>query len=212
MDGMEQGTGSALARRAEEARRALEERLDALSAAIPEFGVLPGHPEAVFIGAMMGTQRSFGEMALALGDDLREVVAETRKANESEIERLREATALADVTVRQAKAAAAVAEVDQRRMLGQVVERIAPQLTEILRDTVVLKEWRHNKRLSLLHHVKVAALVLVLIAGGYGLRSWETWRATASVERCLAYAERNAAGRLYCPMDVMLVPIQQAAR
>ncbi|MBR0664695.1 hypothetical protein GXW71_10060 [Roseomonas hellenica] len=175
----------------------------ALNAAMPEFGVLPGHPEQIFIAAMMGTQRTFGEMAVAWGDDLRGLLRDARELNESELDRLREATALADLTIRQAKAAAVAAEVEQQRALGQVVKSLAPQLTEILRDTVVLKEWRHNKRLNLLHHVKVAALALVLIAGGFALRTWDTWDATASIARCMASAERNAAGRLYCPLDVM---------
>lgn len=211
MDGIGSPSGAALTRRTEEARRKLEESLAALAAAIPEFGILPGHPEAVFIAAMMGTQRTFGEMAVALGDDLRGLVDEARELNETEIERLREATALAEVTVRQAKATAVAAEVGQQRALGQLVRTIAPQLTEMLRDTVVLKEWRHNKRLNLLHHVKVAGLVLLLIVGGYAVRAWETWDTTATLSRCVAHAERNSAGRWYCPMDVLTVPAPQAS-
>jgi hypothetical protein len=203
MDGVERPPGAALQRRSTEARRSLEESLAALSKAIPEFGVLPGHPEEIFIAAMMGTQRTFGEMAVAFGDDLQRLVDDVRELNESELERLREATALADLTVRQAKAATVAAEVEQQRALGQVVKSMTPQLIEVLRDTVILKEWRHNKRLNLLHHVKVAALVLLLIVGGYTLRAWETWDLSASVARCVASAERNAAGRLYCPLDVM---------
>lgn len=203
MDARDTAPGGALARRTTEARQNLEESLAALNGAIPEFGVLPGHPEAVFIAAMMGTQRAFGEMAVAFGDDLSGVVAAARELNESELERLREATALADLTVRRAKAATVAAEVEQQRALGQVVKTMAPQIIEVLRDTVILKEWRYNKRLNLLHHVKTGALILLLIAGGYSIRSWETWDATSAIARCMASVERNVAGRLYCPIDVM---------
>lgn len=212
MDGLEKPPGSALARRSAGARLKLEQSLAALNAAMPEFGVLPGHPEQIFIAAMMGTQRTFGEMAIAWGDDLQALLRDARELNESELDRLREATALADLTVRQAKAAAAAAEAEQQRALGQVVKSMTPRLIEVLRDTVVLKEWRHNKRLNLLHHVKTAALILLLIFGGYLIRTWQVWDAPASVARCLASVERNAAGRLYCPIDVMVAAAPEAPR
>jgi len=205
MDGLAGGPGDALARRTEDARRRLEDALAALTAAMPEFGVQPGHPEAVFIGAMMGAQRTFGDIAVALGDDLRGVVQAARDLNESEIMRLREAAALADLTIRQAQAASTVAEIEHRRALGQVVKSMAPQITEILRDTVVLKEWRHNKRLCLLFRAKVVGLAALLVAGGYALRTWETWDAAAALNRCVAHAERNTAGRWYCPVDALSV-------
>ncbi len=194
----------------EAAREELQRRIEALRKAMVDFGVRPSHPEAVLLGAMMSTQMAFGDMALEMGRAIDGVMAAARELNESELERLREATALADLTVRQAKAATVAAEVEQQRALGQVVKNMTPQLIEVLRDTVILKEWRYNKRLNLLHHVKVAALILLLIAGGYTLRAWETWGATASVARCMASAERNVAGRLYCPLDVMLAAAPQA--
>jgi hypothetical protein len=212
MDGIAASTGEALARRTEEARQRLEEALAALAAAMPEFGVQPGHPEAVFIGAMMGAQRTFGDIAIALGDDLRGVVQQARELNESEITRLREAAALADLTIRQAKAAATVAEGEHRRALGQVVKSMAPQITEILRDTVVLKEWRHNKRLNLLFRAKVVGLAALLVAGGYALRTWETWDAAAALSRCVAHADQNTAGRWYCPVDALSVTAAPAPR
>lgn len=202
--------GGSSAAAVEAAREELQRRIEALRRAMVDFGVRPGHPEAVLFGAMMSTQMAFGDMALEMGRTIDGVIAAARELNESELERLREATTLADLTTRQAKGALIAAEVEQQRAVGQVVKTMAPQLIEVLRDTVVLKEWRYNKRLNLLFRTKVVGLALLLIVGGYALRTWETWDAAASVARCVASAERNVAGRLYCPLDVMVAPTPQA--
>ncbi|MBR0641226.1 hypothetical protein [Plastoroseomonas hellenica] len=204
MDGIAPVGGSSAAA-VEAAREELQHRIEALRRAMVDFGVRPGHPEAVLFGAMISTQMAFGDMALEMGRTIDGVIAAARELNESDLERLREATTLADLTTRQAKGALIAAEVEQQRAVGQVVKTMAPQLTEILRDTVVLKEWRHNKRLNLLFRAKVVGLAILLVVGGYALRTWETWDATASIARCMASAERNTAGRLYCPLDAMTV-------
>ena len=206
MDAITAGGGQSPALAVSAAREALQDRIAELRKAMAEFGVRPGHPEAALFGAMMSTQLAFAEMAVEMGQSVDGTIAAAREVNETEVERLREATALADLTIRQARAAAVAAEVEQQRALGKVVESIAPKLAATLRDTVVLKEWRYNKRLNLLHHMKVGGLVLLVIAGGYALRSWETWGTTSALQRCLANVERNAAGRAYCPLDVMVAP------
>src|SRR5260370_37639854 len=59
-------------------RSDFQSRLQALRDAAKAWGVLPDHPEGVFVSTMIGTQAGFAELALSLAEALRDVGVEAR--------------------------------------------------------------------------------------------------------------------------------------
>lgn len=200
----EVGEASRIDQAVTQARAELEATIASVQDALTNFNILPGHPEAVFIGALVNTQRVFGNLAVALGDDMRGVLAKSKGIADAETDRVRAAVALAESAVLQMQAATVVNGHEKERALGAMVATMAPDLKKALRETVILKEWRHNKRLNALHYVKVGSLALLLAFGGYAVHVAETWSERGAIARCLANTEQNVAGRRYCPVDVLL--------
>ncbi|TPG55931.1 hypothetical protein EAH89_13415 [Roseomonas nepalensis] len=212
MDGMTVSPGTALVVRGEEARQRLEEALQGLTAALEEFNILPGHPEAKFVATMAGAQRSFGNMAVAFGEDLRGVVAAAQGLNEAQMQRLEVMIALADSTIRQTQAAGVAAEAEAEKALTKVIEYIGPEISNVLRDTVVVKELTHNKRLLRREYLKTLAIAGLIFSAGYSVHLWQSWDATSAIERCRQSMEVNAAGRGYCAADRMFAAPVTAAQ
>lgn len=196
----------------EAARASLLERTEELRRAAGKFGIRPGHPESHLIAGLIGTQLAFGDMAVEMGEAVTAAVAKAQEHTKAETKRLQEMIALADQTIRQTKAAGVVAEAEVDKVLAEVVAQLGPEIVKVLRDTVVVKELRHNKRLHLLEYVKAGALVTAIFLAGYSVHVWQSWDATSAVDRCKANMEVNAAGRGYCAADRMFTSPTAVAR
>lgn len=144
-------------------------------------------------------------------ESIERTVTATKDRMEAELANAREVTARSESAVLQLQAATVATGHEKERALGAMVATMAPDLKKALRETVILKEWRHNKRLNALHYVKVGSVALLVLFGGYGLRVWETWAEHGAVARCLANTEANVAGRRYCPVDVLLADVWPAS-
>lgn len=137
-------------------------------------------------------------------ESIERAVTASKDRIEAELDRAREVTARSENALLQLQAAAVATGHEKERVLGAMVASMAPDLKKALRETVILKEWRHNKRLNALHYVKVGSVALLLAFGGYAVHVAETWAERGAVARCLANTEQNAAGRRYCPVEVLL--------
>ena len=215
MDGTIIARPESLAAVGEAARASLHERIEELRRAAGKFGIRPGHPEAQLIAGLIGTQLAFADMAVEMGQAVSGTVAAAQDLNEAQVKRLEVMIALADSTIRQTQAAGVAAEAEAEKALTKVIEYIGPEISNVLRDTVVVKELTHNKRLLRREYLKTLAIAGLIFSAGYSVHVWQSWGATSAVARCQASMEVNAAGRGYCAADRMFAapatPAQPAA-
>ena len=181
----DQAPGSGLARASGEALAELSDRIKDTVDAARDWGVLPDHLEGRFVTAFLNALSWLGRLVTAAVADLKAVVHAGQKLAETELATLKAANELATNTIRQARAAQTNLEVQRETIATRMVENLGPQLARGLKDWLVLREREHNWRMARRRAAITSAVVVALIAGGYGLRAWQDTDATAALSRCV---------------------------
>lgn len=179
-----------------------------------EWGVRPDHLEGRFVSALMATLTWLGRLIQAAMTDLRASTQETRAASVIELEKLRLANEVSTKVLGQAKQALLGAEVEQRKLLGQVVAAAAPQLIAAIGAAVVIRERRYNTHLQWGRAAGIAALALALLGGGYVWGGWQSPSVTAGavalerIRQCEADPVKDArTSEAFCPLRKLLPPV-----
>ena len=202
MDGMQTSTVSGLVERGQRAREDLEDAQRELMRALDALDVIPGHPEAAFVAAMAGTQRAFASMAVGMGEDLRGVVAAAQVQSREELERLREATRLANATTAQAQAAAVANDVERKRVIERMVKEVAPGIVDSLRGSLVIKEVAYDRRRRAGFYARGALVFVGVFLAGYLISFWQDSAALGvTVQRCQERMVTAQNGEMWCKMD-----------
>lgn len=84
--------------------------------------------------------------------------------------RLGECKALAESTramLASVERAQVVLEIKTQRVMGEMIERLTPQLVEGVREAVVIRERRYNRKVETSRIAGVVAVALGLLLGGY---------------------------------------------
>lgn len=185
---------------AEELRAAAE---DMEEAAWRE-GVRPSGPLGVWVQAARRTLVSLADIVERQSDAVTSSVANAKALAEAEVAKLREARLAAEAELKKATTALRTLEIRKETLTGEMVKVIAPGLREELKRAVVIKERRRDRNVEWARAAAVGAVVLGLVAGGYGWRAWDDSAMTAAVEQCELHPLVDAKGVRYCPLDAML--------
>ena len=155
--------------------KAQAEALDAFA------GVLDGHEhrfQEQLDGVKAASQMELAKLATAL------------QAADKAVER-------GDQAIRQARTAAIAATVQQEAVTQRMIEETLPKFADALKGALVIRETRWNRERAWRRHAVLAAAVLAVFAGGYGLCSWSDQDRLAAFDGCLAQPIVSA-GRVYC--------------
>jgi hypothetical protein len=169
------------------------------------WGVRPDHREGRFVSALLGIVTWLARLVVAAAADLKAVTRAGQKLAETELATLKAANELAANTVRQARAAQTNIEVQRETLVARMVENIGPQLAGGVKDWLVLREREHNRKMARRRAAITSAVVVALVAGGYGLRAWQDTDATAALSRCVSTKIVSPTnGEAFCSLNTLL--------
>jgi hypothetical protein len=185
--------------------------MTALKAAIAELreaawreGIRPESPLGTFVLAQE-------RLLSGLADEITDLVAKTKGAADSEAERMRVSVATVDAQLRRIDAELRRAEIHRKNLETKTVGDLTKAVAEKLKDVLVIREYRWNRRDRHISWGAAAAAALVILLGGY------TWRgvqdrltyanATEAWARCqdTAFVDK-ASGRPFCQIELTRLP------
>jgi hypothetical protein len=145
------------------------------------WGVRANHPEGRFIAVFMAALRALGALVARSVTEMRDIVRGAQSASDAEIERLREATRLAALTIRQA-------EVVQETIVGNVCKDLTKNLISESQRWLVLAEDNIQRRRTRIFAMQMSAAALALLSvsfwSGYQIRVLQDEPALQSLARC----------------------------
>jgi hypothetical protein len=165
-----------------ELRGRFADRLAAVETAAREWGIRPDYPEGVFVSAMIATQAGFGELALALAEELHDVVHEARATAEEELARQRVITHRTRLALEDARGAIENLELEKEKVTARLVERIVPDMIRGTREALVIHARRRSLDAEVGRLIGVGAVMLALVLFGYGWGTWSDWGLSKRVE------------------------------
>jgi hypothetical protein len=145
------------------------------------WGVRTNHPEGRFIAVFMAALRTLGALVAGSVAEMRDIVRGAQSASDAEIERLREATRLAALTIRQA-------EVVQETIVTNVCKDLTKNLISESKQWLVLAEDNIQRRRTRIFAMQMSAAALALLTvsfwSGYEVRVLQDEPALQSLARC----------------------------
>jgi len=169
------------------------------------WGVRPDHLEGRYVSALLGIVTWLARLVAAAAADLKAVIRAGQTLAETELATLRAANELAGSTIRQARAAQTNLEVQRETTMTRMVENLGPQLARGLKDWLVLREREHNRKMARRRAAITSAVVVALLAGGYGLRAWQDSDATTALARCVSTKIVSPTnGEAFCSLNTIL--------
>ncbi|WP_353408224.1 hypothetical protein [Roseomonas mucosa] len=168
-------------------------------------GVSPQEPLGLLFKAQSTVLTAFAGLAAEQRRTVEASFEAARKAQQTDLDQLRQARMEAEAMIRQIKATGTATEADVEKILSEVVKYISGEVAAGVRDTVVIKERIHNRGASWRQGVTGAALVAGFMMIGYAAHAWQSWDATAAVQRCRDHVLWSQAGQGFCSVDRVLL-------
>jgi hypothetical protein len=165
--------------------------------AAEEWGVEAGSVEGRFVSALLGTTRWLGRLCVAAQAEA--VVRENREAAERELAQAREIRRAAEVSLKQARTALISLEVEKENLTVKMIKETLPLFAERLKDALVIRERGWNDDVKRRRFATAGLVAVGLVSGGYGIRVWQSWDATTTLEWCL-WNQLQANGHTYCDL------------
>ena len=118
---------------------------------------------------------------------------------EAEIQQLREANKQAVHAMNEANAALRRAKVEAETVTLKTIQDLGPQILKGIREAVVIRERRYNRKVEWRRASLVAVAVLGLFLGGYSWRAWQDGgNGSDALVRCLQHPFQTPNGDRYC--------------
>ena len=196
---------------AEAAFTELMEHIKEIETAAREWGIRPDHLEGRFVSAMAAAQAGLGRIAVAASKDALAVAGLVRAAADSEAERMRSSVAMVDTQLRRIDAEVRRAEIHRKDLETKTVASLTKAVAEKLKDVLVIRERRWNRRDRHISWGAAAAAALVILLGGYtwrGVQDRFTYATAAEAwARCqdTAFMDK-ASGRPFCQIELTSLP------
>jgi hypothetical protein len=186
---------------AEDLRHAAEE----MEQAAWREGIDPDGPLGVFVRSEKRVLLKLADTVVHFEKTMSVKLDGTQKLGETELATLRAANELAGATIRQARAAQTNLELQRDTLVARMVENIGPQLAGGVKDWLVLREREYNRKVARRRAAITGAVVVALIAGGYGVRAWQDTDATAALLRCVSTKIVSPTnGEAFCSLTTLL--------
>jgi hypothetical protein len=172
----------------------------------------PGGPLGAWVDAQHQALLAMADVAEHQEHLITGVVGGIRAAADQELARQRIITEQAQLALESARDAASKLEFEKGRVASQMIERVVPDMIEGVRNALVIRERRHNRRSEWLRALTAAALMLLLTAAGYvsGTRhdrdlSSRLEAMGSAIQRCRDTSRwTDEAGHRLCQLDIFL--------
>ena len=156
--------------------------------------------------------------ALRLEERVAATIENTRELSVSEVQKLKQATALANSTIEALRVTEAVVKLQADEAVSTVVKSVTPELVKVLTTVTVLKERSWNLRQNLTGVAVFAGVLLGVfgvgyISGGGNFQSRQPGElATAALARCRDAAKPDSSGAPWCPVSVLREPTLEVTK
>jgi hypothetical protein len=165
-----------------------------------EWGVRPHLMEGRFVSALTAAIAQMARVSDAARDEFKRAFQQNRDAAALELERAREITKAANISLSQARNALIGLEAERENAVVRMIHETLPLFADKLQSAIVIREksWNDGQRFK--RYAMVAAATVGLVAGGYTWRAWQDSYATTAMTAmadCLAHP-LSGNGHLYC--------------
>lgn len=164
-------------------------------------GIDPTGPLGVWVTALRWSLTTLAGISEKQSQGVAAAIKGTRQLVDAEIAQLRIANEAAVRAMNEANAALSRAKVDTEKLTLKTLGDLAPKILEHIRDAVVIRERRYNRKVEWRRGILVGMAVLGLVVGGYSWRTWQDHDANAALERCLEHQLQAANGDKFCALS-----------
>lgn len=164
-------------------------------------GLTPDEPLGIWVISLRRTLTNLANLAEGEAQGVSAVIEGTRKLVDAEITQLRTANEGAVRAMNEANAALSRAKVEAEKLTLKTLGDLAPKILEHIRDAVVIRERRYNRKVEWRRATLVGMSVLGLMVGGYSWREWQDHDANAALGRCLEHQFQTPNGDKFCPVS-----------
>ena len=167
-------------------------------------GIDPAGPLGVWVTALRRSLVNLADISEKQSQGVAAAIAATQKLVDAEITQLREANRRAVQAMNEANAALSRAKVDAEKLTLKTIQDLGPKILAEIRDAVVVRERRYNRRVEWRRASLVAVAVLGLLLGGYSWRAWQDGNnASDALVRCLKQPLQAPNGERYCSFSTL---------
>ncbi|MBV8457335.1 MAG: hypothetical protein JO122_12045 [Acetobacteraceae bacterium] len=115
------------------------------------------------------------------------------------------ARATAEARAREVQALNRRMEIQQQDLETKTVRSLTDAVATKLKEVLVIREIRWNKKARVRSWLAAGALMLSLVIGGYTWRALQDSDAVSAYSRCYRETVKDpGTGKLYCPVETML--------
>lgn len=167
-------------------------------------GIDPSGPLGVWVTALRRSLVNLADISEKQSQGVAAAIAATRQLVDAEIKQLREANKQAVHAMNEANAALSRAKIDAEKLTLKTIQDLGPQILKEIRDAVVIRERRYNRKVEWRRASVVAVTVLSLFLGGYSWRAWQDGgNASDALVRCLKEPFAAPNGDRYCSFSTL---------
>jgi hypothetical protein len=153
--------------------------------------------EGRFVSALTAAIAEMARVSDVARDEFKRAFQQNREAAELELERARQISRAANISLSQARNALIGLEVERENAIVRMIHETLPLFAERLQGALIIREKSWNEGQRFKRYALVVTVTLGLVLGGYGWRAWQDSEAVTVLGRCLSHTlEGN--GRLYC--------------
>lgn len=167
-------------------------------------GIDPAGPLGIWVSALRRSLVNLADISEKQSQGVAATIAATQKLVDSEIQQLREANKRAMHAMNEATAALSRAKVEAETVTLKTIQDLAPKILKEIRDAVVIRERRYNRKVEWRRASLVAVAVLGLFLGGYSWRAWQDGDSAGdALVRCLKQPFAAPNGDRYCSFSTL---------
>ena len=167
-------------------------------------GIDPSVPLGIWVTALRHALVHLADTSEKQSQGVAATITGAQRVIDSEVAKLRLANEVATRAMNEATAARSRAEVEAEKLTLKTISGLAPKILEEIRDAVVIRERRYNRKVEWRRASLVAIAVLGLLLGGYSWRAWQDGDASEALVRCLKQPFQAPNGDQYCSFSTLL--------
>lgn len=166
-------------------------------------GIDPSGPLGIWVTALRHALVHLADTSEKQSQGVAATITGAQRVIDSEVAKLRLANEVATRAMNEATAARSRAEVEAEKLTLKTISGLAPKILEEIRDAVVIRERRYNRKIEWRRASLAAIAVLGLFLGGYSWKAWQDGDASEALVRCLKQPLQAPSGDRYCSFSTL---------
>ena len=167
-------------------------------------GIDPTGPLGIWVSALRRALVDLADISEKQSQGVAAAIVATKDLVDAEIQQLREANKRAVQAMNEAKTALSRAKVEAETVTLKTIQDLAPKILKEIRDAVVIRERRYNRKVEWRRASLIGVAVLGLGLGGYSWRAWQDGgSASDALARCLQQPFQAPNGDRYCSFSTL---------